>query len=637
MENKMSIPCIAGKILEVNLTNQKITEQTIPDEMFEAYLGGRGVAAKILWDNTDKDTDPLGPDNVLIFSTGTLLGTAPCSGRVSVTTKSPATGMYLKTSAGGHWGSKLKAAGYDFIVIRGKAKKPMYLFVHQNEVQFIDAEHLWGKDTRETTFQIQRELKAGDVEVACIGPAGENKVIFSAVMFSLYCAAARGGAGAVMGAKNLKAIAAQGNAGFKPAEREQFYQSVIKARDLIRNDSSYGMLSEFGTSGLLMAVNNMGLVATKNFRDGPFEDAKYLTGQYLKEAGYLKRRLACDTCIIACHRYTEWKGGYSGGPEYETLAALGCGLRIGDTKAVLKANELCNLYGLDTISTGGVIQWAVESFERGAITKKDTGGVHFNWGDGKLLIELIEKIAFREGIGDLLAEGTKRASEKIGHDSWKWAVQARGLEQSRVDTRLAKSYALAFALNPRGADHLTTECIAEFGASKEGIARIEKITGRADLANPYTTEKRPEIVQWHEDCYAATDSLGFCAFTTTLLYSFTPADMAELFRYGTGIEMDEARLMKAGERIVTLEQCYNIRMGKTRAWHTLPWRLMNEPPAVDKGSANTQQELDGMLDCYFKLRNWDKETSFPYLSTLKSLGLEEIGEGLQQSGVKLLP
>jgi aldehyde:ferredoxin oxidoreductase len=633
----VSIPCIAGKILEVNLTNRKITEQPIPDEMIETYLGGRGVAAKILWDNTDKETDPLGPDNVLIFSTGTLTGTAPCSGRVTVTTKSPATGMYLKTSAGGHWGPKLKAAGYDFIVIKGKAKKPVYLFVNQDGVQFINADHLWGKDTRETTFAIQRELNDDSVEVSCIGPAGENKVLFAAVMFSIYCAAARGGAGAVMGAKNLKAIAVQGKAGFKPADREKFYQSVNNARELIMNDSSYGVLSEFGTSGILMGVNEMGIVATKSFREGPFAGAKYLTGQYLKEAGYLKKRLACDSCIIGCHRYTEWKDGHSGGPEYETLAALGCGLCISDTEAVLKGNELCNLYGLDTISTGGVIQWAVESFERGAITEQDTGGVPFNWGDGKLLIDLIEKIALRKGIGDLLAEGTKRASEKVGHDSWKWAVQARGLEQSRVDTRLAKSYALAFALNPRGSDHLTTECIAEFGSSLEGIARIEKITGREDLATPYTTEKRPEIVRWHEDCYAATDALGFCAFTTTLLYSFTPVEMAELFKYGTGIDMDEAKLMQAGERIVTLEQCYNIKMGKTRGWHVLPWRLMNEPPAVDQGSTNTQQELDGMLDRYFELRKWDKETSFPYLSTLASLGFEEIGKELQQSGVKLLP
>jgi len=633
----MSIPCIAGRILEIDLTSRELAVKTIPDEMIKTHLGGRGIAAQMLWDNTGKDTCPLGEDNVLIFSTGTLLGTAPCSGRVGVTTKSPATGMYLKNSVGGHWGLKLKAAGYDFVVVKGKAKKPVYVFIHQNGVHFLDADHLWGKDTRETTFQIQKELRSDDIEVACIGPAGENEVVFSAVIFSLYCAAARGGVGAVMGAKMLKAIAVQGKAKFTVADKERFHHSVIKARELIRNDSSYAILSEFGTSGLLMDINSAGMIATKNFRDGPFINAKYLTGQYLKQAGYLKRRLFCDTCIIGCHRYTEWEDGYSGGPEYETLAAFGCGLLIGNTEVVLKANELCNLYGMDTISTAGVIQWAIESFERGAITVKDTGGIIFNWGDGKLLIDLIKKIALREGIGDLLAEGTKRSSEKIGHDSWKWAVQARGLEQSRVDTRFAKSYALAFALNPRGPDHLTTECIAEFGSTEEGVSRIEKITGRRDLANPYTTEKRPEIVSWHEDCYAATDSLGFCAFVTTWIYSFTPADMAELFQYGTGIDMDEAGLMKAGERIITLEQCYNIRMGKTRAWHTLPWRLMNEPPAIDKGVANTQQELDGMLDRYFDLRKWDKETSFPYLSTLKSLGLEEVGWGLQQCGVNLLP
>lgn len=633
----MSIPCIAGKILEVNLTDQAIYEKTISDEMIEKYLGSRGIAAKLLWDDTSNKTDPLGPDNILIFSVGTLTGIAPCAGRLNVTTKGPATGMYLKSNVGGHWASKLKGAGYDMLVVKGEAKKPTYLFIYPGGVQFINAEHLWGKDTRETTLQIKRDLNEDGVEIACIGPAGENKVIFSSIMFSLYCAAARGGTGAVMGSKNLKAIAVKGKTGFEPKHKEDFHRKANEVRTLIRNDSIFGMLSEFGTSGFMMGSNDVGLVPAKSFRDGPFKGAKYLTGQYLKEAGYLKKRLPCETCFIACHRYTEWDNGYSGGPEYETLAALGNGLCISDTEAVLKANELCNIYGLDTISTGGVIQWAIESYERGVITTEDTDNVTYNWGDSGLLVDLIKKIAFRDGIGNLLADGTKIAAAKVGRDSWKWAVQARGLEQSRVDTRVAKSYALAFALNPRGPDHLTTECIAEFGGSPEAIDRIAKITGRADLANPYTTEKRPEIVRWHEDCYAATDSLGFCAFTTTWIYSFTPADMADLFKYGTGIYMDEEKLMRAGERIVTLEQCYNIKMGKTRDWHVLPWRLMNEPHSSARGSINTQQELDEMLDNYFELRKWDKKTSFPYLSTLKTLGIDNIGKDLQILGVKLSP
>ena len=634
----MTVRCMAGRILVVDLTNEKIEEKTISDLMVEKYLGARGIAARMLWGETGRETDPLGPENVLIFSTGTLMGTGtPCSGRVTVTTKSPATNMYVKSSAGGHWGLQLKYAGYDVLVLKGKAKKPIYLFINNKGVHFKDARHLWGKDTRETTRQIQEELGDRRIEIACIGPAGENNVLFSAIMFSTYNAAARCGTGAVMGSKNLKAVAARGSGNFKAANQKKFEQSRKRSAELIRNDSKYPVLSEFGTSGGLIGLNEIGAIPTRNFTESPCEAAKYLAGQYIKEAGYLKKRLACASCIIGCQRYTEWKDGFSGGPEYETLAAFGCGLRIDDTEAVLKANELCNIYGLDTISTGGVIQWAVESYERGVLTEKETDGIPLNWGDGSLLVGLIRKIAFREGVGDLLAEGSKRASKRVGRDSYKWAVQARGLEQSRVDTRSAKSYALAFALNPRGPDHLHTECIAEFGGTKEGVERIKKITGNEKYANPYITEKRPEIVQWHEDCYAATDALGLCAFTTTLIYSLTPADMAALFSYATGIDMDENKLMEAGARIVTLEQCYNIKLGKTRKWHVLPWRLMNERSLAEAGSTNTREELDGMLDKYFELRKWDKETSFPYLKTLESLGLEKIGEELQKMGVKLLP
>jgi len=635
----MTVPCVAGRILTIDLTSRKIEEKPLPEEMIRRYLGSRGIAAKMLWDETDKDTSPLGPENVLIFSIGTLTGiqtTVPCSGRVTVTTRSPATNMYLKTSAGGHWGSKVKSAGYDILLVTGKAENPVYLLIDDQGVQFRDAAHLWGKDVRETNEKIQEELNDHRIDVACIGPAGENKVLFSAIMFSIYNAAGRGGAGAVMGAKKLKAIVARGDAHFKAADQDKFRRSVNRCRELIMNDSKYRGLAEFGTSGGLLAMNEDGICGTRNYSEGPFEGARFLSGQYLIEAGYLKKRLACESCIIGCHRYTEWQGGFSGGPEFETLAALGCGLRIDDIEAVLKGNELCNIYGLDTISTGGVIQWAVESFERGVLTEKETDGILLNWGDGKLLVELIKKIAFREGIGGLLAEGSKKAAEKVGKGSYKWAVQARGLEQSRVDTRSAKSYALAFALNPRGPDHLHTECLAEFGRSREGIERIRKLTGSEKYANSHLTEKRPEIVRWHEDCYAVTESLGLCVFITTLIYSFTPADMAELFSYATGISMDEEGLMKAGERIVTLEQCYNIKLGKTRAWHVLPWRIMNDKSPMEAGSTNIKEELDDMLDKYFELRKWDKKTSFPYLKTLKSLGLEEIGNELKAMGI-LLP
>ena len=630
----MTIPCMAGKTLLVDLTKEKIESQAILDHTVEKYLGSRGIAAKILWDETDKKTSPFGSANVLIFSAGTLTGTfAPSSGRVTVTTKGPATNMYLKSSTGGHWGSKLKYAGYDIVVVKGRAKKPVYIFIDDNRVSIKDAGHLWRRDVRETTEMIRDELGDQDIQVACIGPAGENKVLFSAIMFSTYNAAGRGGAGAVMGSKNLKAIAVRGTGALRVANPERFKESVMRSINLIMTDMSYQPLAEFGSSGILGGLNMIGGVGTRNFREGTFDKAAHLTGQHLKEAGYLKGRMACDACVIGCHRYTESKDAFSGGPEYETVASLGCNLCIDDIEAVLKGNELCNLYGLDTISTGSVIGWAMECFERGVFSEKDTSGIKLSWGNTNGMLALIRKIALREGIGDILAEGVKRASDKVGKDSYKWAVQARGLEQSRVDTRIAKAFALAFALNPRGPDHLHTMVSAEFGGSMEGIERIKKITGSEEYATPYITEKKPEIVQWHEDCFAVTDALGFCAYATCNIYNLTPADMAEMFSYATGISIDENKLLEAGARILTLEQCYNIKLGKTREWHVLPWRLMNEKSPTEAGSTNTKEELDGMLDKYFELRKWDKETSFPYLKTLESLGLEEIGDELKKTMV----
>jgi len=637
----MAVPCFAGRILIVDLSNEKIDEMPISDAMVEKYLGGRGIAAKLLWDETDKNTDPLGPDNALIISAGALTGTfAPCSGRITVTTKSPATRMYLKTSSGGHWGSRLKYAGYDLLVIKGRAVHPVYLFIDNGIVNIRNADFLWGKNVRQTTEQIRRELGDQHVQVAAIGQGGENTVVFASVMFSTYNAAARGGAGAVMGSKNLKAVAVRGTTGgLKVANPEAFKKAAMKYRDIIMYGGGMPWLAEFGTTSGVIPINAMGGCGPRNFRTGPFERAYDLSGQHLKEAGFIKNKVACDSCVIGCHLYTEFEDGYSGGPEYETLASLGVGLEIDDTVAVLKANELCNLYGLDTISAGGVIQWAVECYEKGLLTEKDTGGLRLDWSDSGVMLELLKKIAFREGIGNLLADGVYQASEILGGDSYQWAVQARGLEMSRCDTRTAKGYALSFALNPRGPDHLHCMPMAEFGTTEEHRQVIKRLTGSADYANPQITEKRGEIVRWHEDCFTVTDALGFCAQATLCLHGLPPEGMAELFSSGTGIDMDENKLLEAGARILTLEQCYNIKLGKTRAWHVLPWRMMNEEPAFKEkgGSRNSEGELAEMLDRYFELRQWDKKTSYPNLKTLESLGLGEIGHALQEMGINLLP
>jgi aldehyde:ferredoxin oxidoreductase len=631
---------IAGDILHVDLTRGTWWRQPITKDMLLQYLGGRGINAWMLWDRVKPRVDPLGPDNVIILGTGLLSGTAaPSSGRNTVTCLSPATGLYLKTSGGGGWGGELKYAGYGHVVVYGRAEKPVYIWIDDDKVEIRDAARVWGLDVRETDLAIKKELGDEDVQIAAIGQAGENLVRFAAVMFSVYHAAGRGGAGAVMGSKNLKAIAVRGSGGLTPVKPARYHETVVAARDSLLRDSGAAGLAKYGTSGSLNVVNEMKIFPANNFQRSSVDDVYPLTGQYLLEKGFLKRRVACFGCVIGCHRFTTvergpFAGTFAGGPEYETLSALGGGCGVMDTAAVIRANELCNIYGMDTISAGSLIQWAMECFEKGAIGRDDLGGKELHWGDGEAVAEMVKQIAYREGFGDVLAEGVKRAAELVGGESYKWAVQAKGLEQSRVDTRSAKSYALAFAVNPRGADHLHTETFAEFGLSPEARAVIKKITGDEKYANPYLAEKRGEIVRWHEDCFAVTDALGFCAFSTTALYGITPQIMADLFSAATGYDISEEEIMHAGRRIVTLEKCFNTRLGAARKDDTLPWRLMHEPSPdrKDPTAINSQAELDRMLDEYYTLHGWNRETSWPARTTLVNLQLADVAAELEAAG-----
>ena len=635
---------LAGDILHVDLSRRTSWVEPIPRDRITLFLGGRGLNATLLWDLLKPGADPLGPDNPLIFGTGLLTGTeAPSSGRTTVTCRSPATGFYLKTNGGGHWGLELKYSGFGHVVIHGQADRPVYLFIHDGQAEIRDAEPLWGKDTRETDRAIKADLGDEDVQVACIGPAGERLVKFAAIMFSVFNAAGRGGAGAVMGSKKLKAIAVKGTGYVRPVQPENFHAVANRCRESLMAESGFQGLGQFGTSGSVAAVNELNVLASYNFRQGHIDDVHTLTGQHLTEAGYLKRRVACGSCIIACHRYSGVKSGpfsgaESGGPEYESFAALGAGCGLLDTDAVIRANELCNILGLDTISCGGVIQWTMECWEKGLLGLKDLDGLEVRWGNGAAVVEMVRRIAYREGFGDVLAEGVRTAAKKVGGDSWKWAVEAKGLEQSRVDTRSAKAYALAFAVNPRGPDHLATETFAEFGASPEARALMTRLTGGdPKCQSPLSTGKRGQIVRWHEDCYAATDALGFCAFTSTALFGITPELMAMAFSAATGLATTEDELMLAGRRTVTLEKCVNVREGATREHDVLPWRMMHEasPDWPEAEVRNSPEELAAMLDDYYALHDWDPKTSWPRRKTLEGLGLRAVADEL--AGLGRLP
>ncbi len=624
-------------VLHVDLSHGTLRSELVPKQIMAHFLGGRGVNAYYAYKMIKPGIDPLGPENVMIFGPGTLTGTtAPCSGRTSVTCKSPVTNLYNKTNSGGHWGAELKYAGYDYIIITGASSQPVYLWIDNEKIEIRDARGIWGSDIKRTNQLIRENLGDEEIQVATIGPAGENRVMCGYINFSWHHAAGRAGAGAVMGSKNLKAIAVRGTGGINVADPINFVNISQKVRQELATDSGTKTLAQWGTSGSIPAVNELYSLNNRNFQNNYIEYADKLSGQYLVEAGYLKGRIACFACSTACHRYVvnqngPFRGVHGAGPEFEAMIALGSGTDVSDIEAILMANQICNQLGLDVVSAGSYVQWAMECYEKGLLTKEDTDGIDLRWGNGEALIQTIEKIGKREGrLGDLLAKGIRRASQELGGDSWKWAVQAKGLEQSCVETRSAKGYALAFAVNPRGPDHLMTETFAEYAASPEAIELIRKITGDAKYATPYLTEKRAEIVRWHEDTYAITDALGFCAFSSTAAYAVNPENMATMYNAYTGESLSTDMLMEAGRRIVTLERVFNIREGARREDDTLPWRLMNEQVSSGprKGAINSPEELNKMLDQYYDLHGWDRKTSIPTHETLEQLGLLDLTKDL---------
>jgi aldehyde:ferredoxin oxidoreductase len=620
------------RVLRVDLTHGSIDWQEVPSQDERNYLGGRGIAAALLARTLPADVDPLAPDAPLIFSMGTLTGTtAPMSGRSNITFVSPATGLYCKTNVGGHFGLYCKLSGVDYILITGRAREPVYLWIGPDDIAIRSAATLWGKGVRDTTRALQ-EVHGHEINVACIGPAGENRVLFAAVMSSVYNAAARGGGGAVMGAKGLKAITvSRPDLAVVPADPDRFRAAQAALQRALYEDSMADSYYTYGTAASVDLMNETETLPSYNFQRGSIESIEQLTSQYWNEKELLKGRIGCAACIYSCHRFLRieegpHRGAYSAGPEYETVSALGSGPGVDSIGAVHRSNELCNDLGLDTISAGGVIQWAMECEQRGVLPDKLRGDLDLSFGSTEAITRLPEMIARREGIGDLLAEGVARAARQLGGDSWKWAVHTRGLEQSRVETRGAMGYALAFAMNPRGPDHLHTECLAEFGMTPEMKGIIEQITGDVAFARPDIIDKRAEIVRWHEDIYAVSDSLGLCAFVSTAAYGASPERCAELFAALTGVEMDADSIMRAGRRILTLERMINLRLGWTNdPTQYAPWRLMNEK-AVMRGVDNPildQERMQTMVSEYYRLHGWHRATGIPTDDVIRDLGLEE--------------
>jgi len=609
-----------GKILRVNLTTSTITEEFPDEETLRLYLGGAGLATKYLFDETEKGIDPLGPENILIFMTGPLTGTrSPSTGRYSVVTKAPLTNGWGQANSAGFWGRDFKRSGFDGVIFEGIASKPVYLLTEDGKAELVDAEEIWGKNTSETT-RLLKEKHGKKFNVACIGIAGENLVKYAAIMND--CeeehwgrAAGRCGVGAVMGSKNLKAIASRGTMTIPVADEEAYRKEAKQRFDWVNQSILKMTLEVYGTATMVDLVGVKGGIPTRNWQTGVFENAEKINGTTINETILVKRK-PCFACPIHCGRIAEIKSGpfksKGEGPEYESLCSFGTMCGVDNLEAITLAHFLCNEYGIDTISAGSTVGFAMECYEKGILKSDDVDGMDFSWGNAQLIVDLVHKIGKREGIGDLLAEGTMRMAEKLGQGSERFAMHVKGLELPGYDSRAAKVTGLAYAVANRGGDHIT--------AYIEGPAFLNMpfmIVEDADIGDPL--KEIPEtslVVKNFEDAFGIFDAIGGCKFMGMVL---TAEDWAGLMSTLMGYDYTADDFRKTGERIYNLERAYIIREGFTRADDTLPPRLLEDP--MPEGPAEGHVvNLEVLLDAYYEYRGWD-ENGRPTKEKLEELDL----------------
>ncbi len=579
-----------GRYLMVNLSDKSWQINELPDQIASDYLGARGIGTKLLFDLQEGKIDPLSPENNLIVFTGPLGGTnVPGSSRIMFVTKSPLSNAVNAASLGGSFPNAFKGTGFDGLVVRGKAEDKVWIHITPEGVSFNSAEDLWGLKTSETEATVKE--KVGDkCRVACIGPAGEKQVLYAAVV-SETRTASRGGVGTVMGSKNLKAIAVSGNVKPPIADKQAMEEAVKKIReDQKENPSVVGMQMN-GTAGLISVIDAMGCLPTKNYQTGTFEAAEEIAGSAITEKNRVKG-LACASCPVGCSLISEIKGGkfagtMSEGPEYESAVMLGSNLMIKDTNTIIAANYLCDEYGIDTISTGNVIGFAMECYEKGFLKDADTGGLPLTWGDDELVLSLIEMIGKKEGIGERLAQGVARLSKEMpGTDAF--AMHVKGLELAAYDPRAVFGQGLSYAIAPRGGEH-----------GRGGYMIVEFFMPDVDL---YTHEGKAQRAAQMSEVAAVYDLSCLCSF------NFVPiALIPQLITAVVGEQYTEESLRETAKRVITLERKFNVREGFSRKDDTLPPRLLNEPLPEGMAEGKKVEGLDIMLDEYYEIRGWDKE------------------------------
>jgi aldehyde:ferredoxin oxidoreductase len=600
----------------VDLSSGKIEQRKLAYEDVDKFLGGIGLAVKIIIEEIpDPRIDPLSPDNILVFMTGALTGSPVYgSSRYVVAAKSPLTMAWGESHIAGYWGPELKKSGFDGVVVKGRASSPVYLYIHDGVAEIRDASKLWGLDVFETDESIKKEIGDSSVKVAAIGPAGENLSRIACIASDIQPngprIGGRTGMGAVMGSKNLKAIAVRGSGKVRVKDVQRVSSILSRLLPLIMSSPTAQILAAFGTAGEVEEFYEYGDMPIKNFTVGEFEGYKNITGQSFKEKGIVVDVYGCWACPVKCWKVVEVDGRRVRAPEYETIASLGTLLMIDDPHYLAKVSYLCSKYGLDTISTGVTIAWAMECFEKGLITAMDTGGLELKWGDKETVLKLIEMMGRRIGFGSVLAEGCRQASRIIGRGTEEYCMHVKGTEMPMHDPRAFKGMGLQYATSNRGADHL----YGLFFRIEQG-QRVHdlKIYERVDR---FTYRGKGWMVATMEIWSEVLESMGLCKFV-----DIPPAHVAGLYTYVTGIKKLLPDLLKIGRRIFTLKRLFNIANGVTKEHDTIPKRFLKEP-LKEGGSKDQVVELEPMLKEYYEYMKLD-ENGIPQKEVIEELGLKE--------------
>lgn len=610
-----------GRILNVDLSTGDIKEERLDEKLCRDFVGGYGIGARLIYTRQKAKADPLGPDNILGFMTGPLTGTPAITGsRFTVMGKSPLTGTWGDANCGGYFGANLKFAGYDGAFFIGMSEKPVYLFIDEGKAELRDAAHLWGKDTSETVDLIQSELGKG-IEVACIGPSGEQLFLISGIISQKGRAAARSGLGAVMGSKRLKAIAVRGTKKIPLANKERVDQ--IRRRLLKEFEGPLAdMFKKYGTCGITAAWTMIGETPVKNHSGIGSVDFPQVTAISDENViKYEERKYACYRCPVACGGHVRVKEGpyalEGHKPEHETLAAFGTMCLNSNVESIIKLNDMCNRYGLDTISTGSTIAFAIECYEKGLITKEDTQGIELTWGNHQAIVAMTEKMAKRDGFGDILADGVKVAAEKIGKGAQEYAMHIQGQEVPMRDARGIPGIATTYKMDATPARH-----------TKGGAHWAEGIS-TPDIG--VTTHERYDYSgkgQNHKKLSTYMDvvnSAGLCMYG---LFLFDASFVYEFLSAVTGREWTLEDTLKTGERIANIRQAFNIREGLNPLEFKVPDRILGKPPLKEGTTADVEVDIDTQIREYLETMDWDLVTARPSKGKLLELGLEDVATDL---------